>query len=76
LQRLEAGAYPTIAANSSEFAAFFLLRNTFGRQKRSFFARGPGERLRSFDETASYGIELCCRFAWGGDARLQGEGLV
>ena len=34
---------------------FFLLRSSFRRQKRSFFARRPGKRLRSLGETASYG---------------------
>jgi hypothetical protein len=43
------------AANSSELAAFFVPQSIFGRQKRSFFTRGPGERLRSLGETASYG---------------------
>jgi hypothetical protein len=44
-----------IAANSSEFAAFFCRRAVLGGKRRSFFARGPGRRLRSFGETASYG---------------------
>ena len=33
----------------------FSPRSSFRRQKRSFFARRPGKRLRSWGETASYG---------------------
>jgi len=55
-----------MAANSQEFAAFFV----FGPVLGSFFHVGRYERLRSPHETASYEIELCSRFAWDGDERL------
>jgi hypothetical protein len=55
---------------------FFLLRSSFRRQKRSFFARRPGKRLRSLGETASYGSNSAVDSLGAAMGAFKGEGRV
>jgi hypothetical protein len=72
----EGRTYTMIAANSSGFAAFFCRRPLFVRQKRSFFACGPRERLRSCDETASYVLNSVLDSPGAAKGALKGQGRV
>jgi len=55
---------------------FFLLRGTFGRQKRAFFGCDPRERLRSLDETASYGSNSAVDSPGAAMGAFKGKGRV
>jgi hypothetical protein len=52
---------------------FFPLQSIFRRQKRSFFACNPGERLRSLDETASYGLNSAVDSPGAAMSAFEGE---
>jgi len=71
-----APAKPQKSREFFEIRGFFFGRAGFLAAEPLFFCRRSPQTLAFRGRNGELWVELCCRFAWGGDGRLHGEGRV